>query len=448
MTVTPGTESDPFAGSPAARNGLLPQGLKSSPDIPNPNYPDLGFNPVPGDCDVVKALHKKLTGCAKVLHETHGVVTKLMDGSYWEGDAAVAFREQIDGGPLPKNLQNAANSISKAAKHLNRWHGELDEYQGRAKRLNADAKEARAALEAAQGRADTAGKDPDLDKKGAGRDQAKKAETRANNKVDDAQAELDRILRKARDLAYEHEERSRYRAGKIRDATHRLAPHEPGRFDKTMDWVKENLPDILSSVAAVVGLAALFVLTGGTAAAVLLLAAAALSATALTLRVTQDPTVWASLKDGFTKGELDTDFWSNAVTLGGDALGAVPGIGAAWKGGAAALRGVGEAGEAVTLGTRLATAGASTMAHARTISTLDNSLLGLTIRGARAEQVTRTVEVTSAAVGVGTAVFGVAMKLVDADDDGIKDGAVAGVDGTRLGVDSGSLVDIARHVFR
>ncbi|MGW7076604.1 putative T7SS-secreted protein [Streptomyces sp. NPDC054866] len=448
MTVTPGTESDPFAGSPAARNGPLPQGLKSSPDIPNPNYPDLGFNPVPGDCDIVKALHKKLTGCAKVLHETHGVVTKLMDGSYWEGDAAVAFREQIDGGPLPKNLQNAANSLSKAAKHLNRWHGELDEYQGRAKRLNADAKEARAALEAAQGRADTAGKDPDLGKKGAGQVQAKKAETRANNKVDDAQAELDRILRKARDLAYEHEERSGYRAGKIRDATHRLAPHEPGWFDETMDWVKENLPDILSSVAAVVGLAALFVLTGGTAAAVLLLAAAALSATALTLRVTQDPTVWASLKDGFTKGELDTDFWSNAVTLGGDALGAVPGIGAAWKGGAAALRGVGEAGEAVTLGTRLATAGASTMAHARAISTLDNSLLGLTIRGARAEQVTRTVEVTSAAVGVGTAAFGVAMKLVDADDDGIKDGAVAGVDGTRLGVDSGSLVDIARHVFR
>ncbi|GAA1921687.1 hypothetical protein GCM10009837_53750 [Streptomyces durmitorensis] len=447
MTVTPGTESDPFAGSPAARNGPLPQGLKSSPDIPNPHYPDLGFNPVPGDCDIVKALHKKLTSCAEVLHETHGVVTKLMDGSYWKGDAAVAFREQIDGGPLPKNLQNAANSISKAAKHLNRWHDELDDYQGRAKRLNADAKEARAALEAAQGRADTAGNDPDLDKKGTRQDDAKKERTRANGKVDDAQAELDRILKKARDLAYEHEARSGFRAGKIRDATGKLAPHEPGWFDKAMDWVKENLPDILSTVAAVVGLVALFVLTGGTAAAVLLLAAAALSATALALRVTQDPTVWASLKDGFSKGELDTDFWSNLVTVGGDALGALPGLGAAWKGGQAAVRGVDAAGEAISLGSRLANAGASTMEHARTISSLDNSLLGLTIRGARAEPIARTVEVTSAAVGVGTAGFGLVMKAVDADDDGIKDGAVAGIDGTRLGVDGGSLVDIARHVF-
>ncbi|MGW0902759.1 putative T7SS-secreted protein [Streptomyces sp. NPDC002853] len=448
MTVTPGVENDRFAGSPAARNGPLPQGLKFSPATPDAGYSDLGFNPVPGDCDTVKALHKKLTSCAKVLHETHGTVTKLMDGSYWEGDAAVAFREQIDGGPLPKNLRNAAHSVSKAAKHLDRWHEELAAYQRRAKLLNADAKEARAALEAAQGRADTAVKDPDLDKKGARHDDAVKARTRADGRVDEAQADLDRILRRARDLAYEHEERSGYRAGKIRDATHKLAPQEPGWFDTSMDWVKENLPDILSTLSAIVGLAALFVLTGGTAAAVLLLAAAALSGTALALRVTQDPTVWASLKDGMTKGECDTDFWSNVVTLGGDALGAVPGIGAAWKGGAAALRGAGRAGEALTLGNRLADAGASTMEHARNISGLNNFLLGLTIRGARAEPIARTVEVTSASVGVGTAVFGLAMKVVDADDDGIKDGAVAGIDGTRLGVDGGSVIDLARHVFR
>ncbi|MEV0528100.1 putative T7SS-secreted protein [Streptomyces sp. NPDC050439] len=426
----------------------MPQGLKSSPVIPDGGYSDLGFNPVPGDRDVVKALHEKLTSCAKVLHETHGIVTKLMDGSYWEGDAAVAFREQIDDGPLPKNLQNAANSVSKAAKHLSRWHGELDGYQRRAKLLNADAKEARAALEAAQGRADTAGRDPDLDKKGGRRDDAVKAQARADGKVDEAQADLDRILKRARDLAYEHEERSGYRAGKIRAATHKLAPQEPGWFDTSMDWIKENLPDILSTLAAVVGFAALFVLTGGTAAAVLLLAAAALSGTALGLRLLGDPGLRASLWDGFTKYEFDTDFWSNAVTLGGDVLGVVPGVGAAWKGGAAALRGVGEAGGAVTLGTRLAHAGVSTMEHARTISSLDNSLLGLTIRGARAAHITGTVEVTSAAVGVGTAVFGLAAKAVDADDDGIKDGAVAGIDGSRIGVDGGGLIDVVRHLLR
>lgn len=39
------------------------------------------------------------------------------------------------------------------------------------------------------------------------------------------------------------------------------------------------------------------------------------------------------------------------------------------------------------------------------------------------------------------------MTAVDADDDGIKDGSVATIDGVRLGLDGGALFDIARHVF-
>ncbi|MET7940522.1 WXG100 family type VII secretion target [Streptomyces sp. NPDC005302] len=119
MSYTPGAETDPFSDSAARHNGDLPQGLKSSPydpTIPNPNYPHLGFNPVPGSPDTVRALSKKLGNCAKVLEETHGLVTKLMEGSYWKGDAAVAFREQLDGGPLPLNLKNAAHSVRKAAR--------------------------------------------------------------------------------------------------------------------------------------------------------------------------------------------------------------------------------------------------------------------------------------------------------------------------------------------
>ncbi|MFD6751090.1 hypothetical protein ACFWDC_39155, partial [Streptomyces anthocyanicus] len=124
MTYAPGIETDPTSDSAARHNGDLPQGLKSSPyepTIPNPNYPHLGFNPVPGSPDTVRALHKKLGNCAKVLEETHGLVTKLMEGSYWKGDAAVAFREQLDGGPLPLNLKNAAHSVRKAARQLDRW---------------------------------------------------------------------------------------------------------------------------------------------------------------------------------------------------------------------------------------------------------------------------------------------------------------------------------------
>ncbi|MGW3817220.1 hypothetical protein [Streptomyces sp. NPDC005046] len=446
MTYPPGETGaalDPQSRADRAK----PQGLKSAPHIPNPDYPHLEFNPVPGSTETVSGLRKKLTGCAKVLEETHDLVTKLMDGSYWKGDAAVAFREQLDGGPLPLNLRNAARSIRKAAGQLDRWEGELDDFQRRAKRLEEDAKEAQAAVDRAKGHAAEAGDSPDLDKKGAGHDEAQKALTKANSAVEDAEDALQKIRGKARKLADEHEHQAQHRAAKIRDATKKLAPHEPGWFDSALDWLSENLPDILSTVGAVIGLVALFVVSGGTAAAVLLLAAAALSTTALTLRIAEHPTVWASLRDGFAKGELDTDFWSNLVTVGGDALGMVPGIGAVGKGAAAGLRATGEAGEAISLGQRVVRFGSSTIEHAKSISDLDNALLGFTIRGARAAQVTKAVEVTSASVGVGTAGFGLVMTAVDTDDDGIKDGSVASIDGARLGLDVGGLADIARHVF-
>ncbi|MEW2161827.1 hypothetical protein AB0912_02340 [Streptomyces sp. NPDC007084] len=392
-------------------------------------------------------LRKKLTGCAKVLEETHGLVTRLMDGSYWEGDAAVAFREQLDGGPLPLNLKNAAHSIRKAARQLDRWEAELDDFHRRAKRLEADAKEAQAAVDRAKGHAAQAGEDPDLHQKNSANTEARKALTKANQAVDDAEDALEKVRSKARELASEHEHQAQRRAAKIRDATKKLAPHEPGWFDSALDWLVDNLPDILSAVGAVVGLVALFVVSGGTAAAVLLLAASVLSATSLSWRITQDPAVWASLKDGFTKGELDTDFWSNFVTVGGDVLGVFPGLGAACKGAVAGLRATGEAGEALVIGQRVSRFGSVTMENTKAISDLDNSLLGFTIRGARAAQVTRAVEVTSAGVGVATAGFGLAMSAVDTDDDGIKDGSVAGIDGLRLGIDSGALIDVARHVF-
>ncbi|MGW5633887.1 hypothetical protein [Streptomyces sp. NPDC003832] len=83
------------------------------------------------DC-ACEAFQDDWTFGAEVLEDTHGLVTKLLDGSYWKGDAAVAFREQLDDGPLPRNLKNAARSLRKAATQLNRWEGELDDFQKRA----------------------------------------------------------------------------------------------------------------------------------------------------------------------------------------------------------------------------------------------------------------------------------------------------------------------------
>ncbi|MGP3952768.1 hypothetical protein [Streptomyces sp. 7N604] len=452
MTYPPGIEP-PQPTTPPRRGNYVddltkPQGLKSSPHIPNPDYPDLGFNPVPGSTDTVRALHKKLTNCAKTLEETHGLVSRLMDGSYWEGDAAVAFREQIEGGPLPLNLKNAAHSIRKAAKQLGYWEGELDDFQRRAKRLNDDAKDARAALDAAEARAGRAGDDPDLDKKGARHDDAQKALKRANGHVDDARADLERILSKARKLAQEHEDKAAERADRIRDATDKLAPHEPGLFEEIGEWISENLPDILSFTAGVIGLVALFVLSGGTLAAVLLLTAAAMSAGALALRLFDHPEVVASLKDGFTKGEFDSDFWGNLVSVGGDVLGALPGFGAVGLGIRETVSAVRASGETLTLTQKLATFSTKTLQEARTVSDLSNPVLDLVVRGAGdPAKVGRVMEVTSASAGVLTAGYGLVANTVDAaDNDGAKDGAT-GIDGVRFGMDSGGLLDLARHLF-
>lgn len=333
MTYTAGTErSNGLLDSQSRADLDKPQGLKSHPGVSSAAYPNLGFNPAPGSTDTVHDLYTKLANCAKVLEESHGLVTKLMDGSYWQGDAAVAFREELDGGPLPLNLKNAAHSIRKAARQLDRWEGELEEFQRRAKRLETNAKDARDALATAKGHADKAKDDPDLDKKGSRHDEAQKSLTHANTAVEEAQADLDAIIGKAKRLAEEHEEKARYRAGKINDATEKLAPHEPGFFDEALDWITDNLPDILSWAAAAAGIALLFVATGGTAAAVLLLAAAVMSAAAIATKLSTKPEIWASIRDGFTKGEFDSDFWGNMIGLTADALGALPGVGAAMKG--------------------------------------------------------------------------------------------------------------------
>jgi uncharacterized protein YukE len=447
MTYTPGLEQSPYANSPAAREGRLPQGLQSSPFIPNPHYPHLGFNPTPGDTDTVNDLYKKLSSCAKVLEETHGTVIKLMDGSYWKGDAAVAFREQLEGGPLPLNLKNAAHSIRKAARHLNSWEGELEEFQRRAKKLEQEAKDAQAAVDAAKGRATTAKSDPDLHGKGREHDKAQKTLTHANTAVTEAQAELDKVIGRAKKLAEEHEEKARYRAGKIRDATKKLAPHEPGWLEEFGDWFTENLPDILSFTAGVIGLVALFVATGGVAAAVLLLSAAALSATAFAMRVS-DSQVLASLEDGVTKGEFDSDFWGNVVSLGGDILGAVPGVGAVGMGAREAIGALRAGEEVVTLGKVVTTLGVETMNQAKAITGLGNPALSLAVRGARdAARAGEIVEITSASAGVATAGYGLASSAVDAlDNDGAKDSST-GIDGVRSILDGGALIELARHAF-
>ncbi|WP_435272385.1 putative T7SS-secreted protein [Streptomyces parvulus] len=452
MTVTAGNDQYGAALDPQSRADLdKPQGLKSAPRMPNPAYPHLGFNPVPGDTEAVRGLEKKLSGCAKVLQEAHDLVTKLLDGSYWKGDAAVAFREQLDGGPLPLNLKNAAHSVRKAARQLDRWEGELTDFQRRARKLEEDAREARAAVARAQGRVEKLGDAADLKTGGGDGDGARKDLTRAKGDLDDAQAELAAVIGKAKRLAEEHERQAGLRARKIRDATRKLVPHEPGMFDEALDWLGDNLPDILSFTAGLVGVAALLLAGpmgwGVATVAALMLGASGVSATALLLRL-RDPEVSASLLDGFTKGEFDAEFWSNAVSVGSDAAGALPGLGAVAKGGIKATRALSASGHSLDFWQKAATYGSKTFEEAQLIVGLNNPVIARAVRGfSDPAKAAGHVAAASGTAGVVTAGFGLYNAAVDAEDDGIKSGTVAGIDGSRLILDNGGIIGLVRHVF-
>ncbi|MDH6220214.1 hypothetical protein [Streptomyces pseudovenezuelae] len=421
-----------------------PQGLKSGSGLTNP-YAHIGFNPTPGSTDLVREIHKKLTGCAKEMEKAHSKVTKLMDGSYWEGDAAVAFREKLQGGPLPINLKNGAHSVGKAAKQLDLWVTELEDFQRRAKKLDGEAHHAREALKRAQDHADD----------------GKRA-------VTTAQEDLDDVLRHARSLALEHETTARKRARLIGDATHKLASHEPSGWDKFTNWLDDNLPDILSACAAVLGVIALLGLTV-IAPWVLLLAAGILSGVAFGIRVT-DPEVLESLRDGITKGELDVEFWGNVLGVAGDFLGALPGLGAVAKGSYLGLRGLGESGEllsltgeadeVLTLGQKLARVGTNTVTSFKTVGTsvreeataaggAASMLAHSRVFGGRLAPIVEKVDKPATYLGAGTATYGIVSSSVDSlDNDGTKVASRL-LDGPRtLGVDFPAALGAVHFLLR
>ncbi|AZM46408.1 hypothetical protein DMB38_11780 [Streptomyces sp. WAC 06738] len=450
--LQPGAKPADLVPPGQAWRGNQPQGLQPG-TVPDA-YPHLGFNPAPGSTDTVHTLRAKLIKCADVLDDTRDMITKLMDGSYWKGDAAVAFREQLEDGPLPLNLRNAARSIRKAAHQLDGWESDLGDFQRRANRLNERAREARQALDEAESRAGAAKQDAmetgDNDGQREGRDgrEAKATMRRLDAAVDDAQAELERILSRARALAWEHENEASARADRIRDATDKLAPQEPGFFAKAAAWVKENLPDILSIAAGVVALAALTIVTGGTATAILLLVAAGLSASALAMRFS-DPEVRASLWNGITKGEFDADFFSNLTGVGADALGMVPGLAAVGQGiklGVGAIR-TGSA--ALSLGQRISTVGSHVITEARAISALENPTVAWIVHSTRMPpSAPKVIEVSAASIGVASGGINLLGTKVDAlDNEGVSNsGSIFG--GLEIaGVSSGDLINVIPRVF-
>ncbi|WP_326663653.1 hypothetical protein [Streptomyces canus] len=407
------------------------------------SYPSLGFDPTPGSVSVVTELTSRLQKSAQTISDAHKMIENLRSGGDWEGDAAVAFREQLDGA-LPTNLKNAHSSITRAATALADWQKALDGYQQRARTLDGDAKDAKGKIGTAEGQEKTASANPDLKLAGktftddaelknaqARLDRATEELTKAREAVTTAKTAYNDVIRRARELQEEHGTDARGKARVLRDSTDKLAPEEPSWFEKAMDWVGDNLTDILGTIAAIAGLAALFFAVP--VGPILLLVAAAASAATLISRLS-NPVVRASLKDGFTKGEFDADFWSNAVGVVGDTLGMVPGVGAVARGVNGAARSAGAGAEALTLGEKLSSAGGKTWLAAQRIHAAENPLTTWLVKGAAdPSSASKIIDVSVSGAGALTGTYGVAKNLWDEIKNPAAENAATGADGVRAG---------------
>lgn len=270
-------------------------------------FPNIGFVPCPGDSDAVSRIVNTLNNTAKALEEIQSALHGTGKGN-WKGKAADSFRTSLEDEFRPM-IDDAYSSFNQAKKALSSWVSQMRLYQGRARSLEKQAAE----VEKAD---DNSGK-------------SEKHSKSSGSEDDDA---LKGLRERAQKLRAEYQENGRKVAQQLKSATEK-APSEPGFWDKVGDLVsdigkliRENA-DWIGVLAAALGVAAIFF-------PALALAAFALSAVAFS----------SHLVKFAEAGELWPP-WDNVgsyLTLGGDALGAVPGIGVAIKGakvGASAARG-------------------------------------------------------------------------------------------------------------
>ncbi|MFG2138964.1 putative T7SS-secreted protein [Streptomyces sp. NPDC048650] len=331
-------------------------------------YPHLGWNPVPGIPGEVSALQRKVQDAATALSNSHRQIERLLgESSHWEGDAADAFRDALEG-DLPTYMKNAAHSLEKAATWLGTWDGDLTSHRDLAAKYDGEAAQKKEAADKARTRRDQAARNPDLElggKEYPGQAEADAATARlraaeralneATTHLDNADSAHENVLKKARELEGDHTHRADEIAGKLDEADDKLAPKEPGWFSKTLDAIGEGIKAAIDflvehagTIGAIAGLLALFPTPLAPLFAGIAVAASAVSmGKNLASEDFRDSLTGAyGWKEGLTA-------WAS---VGGDTLGMVPGVGALARAGseaglaAAVAR---EGGEAMSAGSKL-----------------------------------------------------------------------------------------------
>ncbi|MFE0132463.1 putative T7SS-secreted protein [Streptomyces sp. NPDC059037] len=311
------------------------------------DFPALGFVPCPGDHTVADDVAKKVGTTAKALTEICHVLHGSGVGD-WKGKAAEGFREKFDDEFRPK-MDEARDSFRAAASALTDWAEYMERKQKAAVDLEGDAAAVSKRLSDAHEKADKLNRADDGKKDGkegkGGKEREEKLQE-ANRTVNSTDIELEELRRKGRRIRKEYQEFGKEIAERLKTAMD-IAPNEPGMWDKLGDalenlgkaladlpgklgdvladigeWIKAHA-DWITVVASVVGVIAIF-------CPVLAPLAIGLSAVAF----------MAHAAAYGTKGLFPP--WgpnaSNWLTLGGDALGMAPGVGAVFNGAKAGVK--------------------------------------------------------------------------------------------------------------
>lgn len=220
-------------------------------------FPALGFDPAPGDLSLLEGFVDNLSSGADGVDDALTVLDGA-DETTWSGLAADAFRANQSEEFRPR-LVDSGRALRSSHTTLSTWVSELTEFQRRARVLEDDAAEARAAVNRSEGAREDAdstadGATPDPD---AVRD--------AERALSLAQGDLASILAEARRLQESVSQRAAEIARLLESARDEIGQYAGNLFsntwddavdlaDKFMEYVVPILEDILRAALPIISL--------------------------------------------------------------------------------------------------------------------------------------------------------------------------------------------------